>query len=114
MYLFYGEPLAKVENTLNLNFVSNDTLPKPPFAVKDYQNQVVDITGYSFELHLGYATPVSVSGSITDAVNGEFTFDFALGDLHTDVIDAEVQVTDAGGQIRTFQDIRVTIMPEIM
>jgi len=114
MNLYYGHPLVVHENELNLSFVANDTLPNPPFAIRDDDNQPVDITGYSFEFHLGYATPVSVAGVITDALAGEFTFQFAPGELVADVIDTEVQVTDASGYVRTWQNIRVVIEPEIM
>ena len=92
-------------------------------AVVDSAGAVVDITGYSFVMTVDPSkTPsnadnnlFSLTGSIIDAVNG--VVDFAPTALQADQTPGrywyDVQMTDAGGAIRTIVVGRYTIEQDI-
>ena len=49
-------------------------------TIKENSN-AVDLTGCTVKMTIGYSTPVTVTGSITDAVNGIVQFNFTESDV---------------------------------
>ena len=97
-----------------LNYVANDTLPELECVYTDVSGDVVDITGYAFELHIGYEpTPLTIVGSIVDASLGTFKFEYVAGNLISGTWLAEIQVTNSASKIITFQNLKYEIKPEI-
>lgn len=86
-----------------LEFVSNDTLAELTGILKDDDGNVIDITGYTIKLSIGYSSPTTKTASLTDPTNGEFKFTWSAGDLVTGTWDVEIEVTDADGKVQTAQ-----------
>jgi hypothetical protein len=97
----------------DLYYVENDTLPEVQCTYTDTDGNAIDITGYTFEIHVQYAVPLSNAGVIVDAANGIFKFEWGSGDIQSGTWNAEIQITDAGGKILTFQGLRLVVEPEI-
>jgi len=91
-----------------IHYVENDTLPKLQCVYTG-----VDLTGASVELHIGYAVPLVIVGTLTDEVNGEFEFGYSIGDLQTGTWEAEIQITDNAGEVITFQGLKFIIKAQI-
>ena len=74
----------------------------------------MDITGATVVLTLDYDTPVSITATITDAVNGVVKFDF----LATQVADVgrftyDVEVTYSDGTIATHARDEFTLLDDV-
>lgn len=92
-----------------LKFVENDTAD-----ALDIEFQGVDITGYSFALHIGYPDCAKViPGVIMDAPAGKFRFTFAYGDLRAGSYPAEIRVTDTMGLEDTFGELTFDILRRV-
>lgn len=75
----------------------------------------VDITGYSFALHIKYDSAVTtIAGTITDAAAGEFAFAVPSASRKVGTWQAEIEVTDAGGDTETWGDLRLKIKQDIL
>lgn len=101
---------------ITLNYVENDNLPALQITYKDTDGEPVDITGYSFELHIAFDTGAkTVTGSIVGSpTNGVFEFDYPDGVLSpSGIFDAEVQITNDTGQKLTIQGFSFDIAAEI-
>ena len=96
--------------TLNITRTRGDTFPMQ-FTLKDSSGTAIDITGFSFLMTVDPSAAPSdatgnlfqLTGTITDAVNG--VFQFPISAMQADQTPGEyfhdVQMTDAGGFIRT-------------
>lgn len=92
-----------------LEFVQNDTLPETPVVWDS-----VDVTGFSFELHVNKTVPLVKTGVLVDGPNGKFKFTYNTGDWdEVGTFEGEIQITDTGGKIITFQGLKVIVRPEI-
>ena len=83
--------------------VEGDTLPK-----FDCELEGVNITGYSFVLRvrLEDGTRVTKTGTITDASNGLFNFQFSSGDLPRGEHEFEIEITNATLEVQTLPSRR--------
>ena len=91
-----------------LHYVENDTLPELECVYTG-----VDLTSATVELHIGYDPPLVITGTVTDPPNGEFKFGYTVGDIRAGTWEAEIQITDAAGEVITFQGLKYIVKPEI-
>lgn len=101
---------------ITLNYVENDNLPALQITYKDTDGNPVDITGYTFSLHVAFeAGAKTVAGSIVGApTDGVFEFEYPDSWLTpSGIFEAEVQITDAGGKKLTIQGFSFDIAAEI-
>jgi hypothetical protein len=98
-----------------LHYVENDTLPEIRCVYKDTDGNPIDITDYTFELHVAYDPPKIITGTIVDPEEGIFKFGpFQVGDFVTGKWNIEIQITDAAGTgILTYQNLKLNVVPEI-
>ncbi len=94
-----------------LDRVQNDTLPS-----YDGELEGQDITGYTIKLNMRKpdGTSNTKTATFTDASKGQFTFDFVATDF--DLVgdyDAQIEVTDGGGDKETFSSIVIQVEAEI-
>lgn len=82
-----------------IELTEKDTRP----LVCQYQagGAVIDITGYTFTIKIGYTTPLAKQAVITDAINGGYEFQWLDTDLTSGTFDAEIMVTNPAGQEET-------------
>ena len=62
-------------------YVQNDTGPVISGTYVDEDDNPINITGWLVELLLKMATPIAVTGTVTDGPAGEFEIMFAITDL---------------------------------
>ena len=105
--------------TTEIDWIRNDTKFDQEFVLKDKRGNPVDLTGNS-EVRFKMALPgaavnkIDDTCTVTDAVNGAFTYDIADGDLDTaGVYEAEVQVTYASGRIISSKKITINVLSDL-
>lgn len=100
---------------VTFNYVVGDNLPALSFTYKDKDGNAIDITGFSFALHIDFQAGVTtVVGSIVDAASGTFQFVFGDSDLsESGIFNIEVQITNASSQKLTIQGMKFDIAPEL-
>ncbi len=91
-----------------IELVANDTSPNLQCTMDG-----VDLTGYSIELHVAYATPLIKTATLTEAAAGEFEFEWSAGDLVAGIWPAHIQVTTAALTVQTFTGLTLNIAAEI-
>lgn len=96
-----------------LKYVEDNTRPEIVCTYTDSAGAPIPITGFLFELHIAYETPLIVAGSIVDALNGIFKFGFIVGDLKIGKWEGEIQIDDGAGGILTFQGLMFDVKPKI-
>ncbi|MBU0995386.1 MAG: phage baseplate upper protein [Proteobacteria bacterium] len=70
---------------------------------RDKDGKVIDITGFTITLHIGYeGIPLVKTATITDGVNGIFEFAWEPGDIMAGDYEAEVQIMNASGRPLTY------------
>lgn len=75
----------------------------PIIATLSENKTPVDLTGSTIKLTISYNTPVTITATITDAINGEVRFDFTPADVDTaGTFNYDIQVEDAGGIVTTY------------
>lgn len=87
--------------------VSNDTLETFQIEVVDDLDNPIDITGYTINLHVSRPAPTAPlvkTATIIDASMGLAQVTWSAGDLIPGNHNFEVQITTAGGDIKTFPD----------
>jgi hypothetical protein len=74
----------------------------------------VNITGFAFNLNIGYTTaPLVKAGVIHDAALGLIHFDWISTDLQDGDWDAEILVTNAAGREKTLKIQKLRIMKRL-
>lgn len=68
-----------------------------------------NITGYQFDLQVGYPSPLVKSGDITSAPGGKFQFAWEEGDLQPGEWSANLVITDADGLTETTDKFSLVI-----
>ena len=68
---------------VELEYVENDTLPPVECTYIGPDGGPADITDFTFELHIAYATePENINGTIVgDPLEGNFCFNFEVGNI---------------------------------
>lgn len=100
---FFGDTLPEIVSTYY--YYDDDNVKKP-----------VDITGFSFQLKINFATPKVVAGVIVDALEGIFKFPFTTSTL--DEIGPSFKteiliIDDTGGEI-TYEFVPFDIKARIV
>lgn len=106
--------MATCTTIQDIYYVEDNTLPELVCTLKDTDGVVVDITGYSFELHIGYGVPKNIVGVLVDAANGIFKFAFVVGDIQKGKHLAEIMYTTVESKTLTFQSLRFNVAPKIV
>lgn len=96
-----------------ITLVAGDTLPTR-LTYTDATGAAINITGYSFTLHIGYPTPLVKAAAIADGPNGILEFDWAGADLVAGTFPAEIVATDASGKTKTNKLGSIVIAPRIV
>ena len=92
-----------------VKFVESDTL-----NALDVTYQGVNITGYTFKLNIGYDDcPLTINGSIVDAPNGAFRFEFGPNDLRRGSYPLEIRIIDPVGKELTITELSVDILRRV-
>jgi hypothetical protein len=98
-----------------IEFVVEDTYPSLPCVYRKSDNTPIDITGYTFKLHISYDTPSEVTGSIISGPDGEFIFEFIAGDINkVGKFKTEIVIIDTVPKQITYQFLTFNIKPRIM
>lgn len=98
---------------VSLYLTAGDTMPTR-LTYQTGKKAPINISGYTFEITLGYSTPVVVTADIIDPTGGVFEFPWRSGDLvEADEIPAEIVVTNAAGKTKTFPLTRVVVRRRI-
>ena len=88
-----------------VEIVEDDTLPKITVTWEG-----TNITGYSFTLQVDQnGTVLEKSGTIDDAANGVFSFQFADGDLVPGLHRARIVSDDGSSGIQTFRGLEIKV-----
>lgn len=95
-----------------LSLVANDTEPLR-LIFETSPGVPVDITGWGIKLHLGYATPLVLTGTLTTPLSGLASVAFVSGNLVAGKWKAEVQITKPGTLIQTSEMFIADIRSEI-
>lgn len=69
------------EDVTIFDYVQNDTGPVITGTYVDEDDNPIDITGWLIELLIKMATPIAVTGTVTDGPAGEFEIMFDVADL---------------------------------
>lgn len=85
-----------------IRFVANDTLPSLRGTLTEDDGTPVDLSGAHVAVHIKYDTPLEKTATITDAANGKWLVEWEPGDLMAGKWPYEIQVTDATGDVRSW------------
>lgn len=94
-----------------IRFVEHDTLPALRGALTNDDGTPVNLTGASVKLHVQYDTPLVKVANITNPAGGVWEVTWGATDLVAGTWNYEIQVTDAGGGIRTWNRETATDKP---
>jgi hypothetical protein len=98
-----------------IKFVVGDTYPSLPCVYKKSDGTPMDITGYTFKLHINYNAPLEVIGSVVSGPDGEFIFEWVAGDINTvGKFKTEIVIIDTVPKQITYQFLTFNIQPRIM
>ena len=75
--------------------IAGDTLPTR-LTYKTAKGAIIDITGYTFSLHIGYPEPLVKAAAVADGPNGVLEIPWAEGDLQAGTWPFEIVVTVEG------------------
>ena len=101
-----------------LEYFNGNHLPAIPctYKQKDPNNPSqkipIDITGYQFRLVINYDIPRIINGSIVNAAEGEFIFEFITGDIHTvGIFNSQITIVDNSSKEITYEFVKFDIKP---
>jgi len=105
-----------------LEYKVNDTQPAIACTYKEVdpdtgERTPINIAGYSFRLDIGYSTPQSVTGTIVDAAEGEFIFEFTIGASELNEVGkplTEIVIWDASGNQITYDFVKFNVKSRIV
>lgn len=86
-----------------IRFVAGDTLPNLRGTLTEDDGLTpVDLTAGSVALHIGYDPPLIKAATITTPASGVWLVSWQPSDLREGTYNYEIQVTDAAGDVRTW------------
>jgi hypothetical protein len=83
--------------TVALEFTEGDTIPNIVGTAKNNDGSAMNITGFTFKLHIGYEIPLVKTATILSPAGGTFSFAWGANDLVTGIWDASIEIIAPSG-----------------